>query len=117
MTVDGGVVRAWQEAGAVLGVEVIAPFTVQTEEGQLEAAALIVGFGSPKGTLLAPLNLQDFERWSDGASSHGYYFSMLNPRSYSTFDRERFEATLNDWSWQGDRNRCPSWYTGYPHAE
>jgi hypothetical protein len=111
------VIRAWQEAGAALGIEVITPFEIETDEGTLQAGTLIVGFGSPKGTLIGPMELGDFEHWSDSASRNGYYFSMLNPKSYSKFDRKQFEETLNDWSWQGDPDRCPSWYTGQPWSD
>jgi len=60
---------------------------------------LIVEFGSPKGTLIrADLNDDGYRLWSEIAAKCGYYYSALNPESYSKFDRRLFEETLNDWS-------------------
>ena len=113
------VIKAWQDAAVALDIEFIAPVAIETDEGTLRAGALIVGFGSPKGTLIqAPeLNDDDYRLWSETAVKYGYYYSALNPKSYSKFDLRLFEETLNDWSWQGDGDRRPSWYTGQPWSD
>jgi hypothetical protein len=82
-----------------LDIEVIAPVAIETDEGTLRAGALIGGFGSPKGTLIqAPdLNDDDYRLWSEMAAKYGYFYSALNPKSNSKFDRRLFEETLNDW--------------------
>lgn len=117
MVADPAVVRAWLGAAVALGIDVIAPFALETDEGTLRAGALIVGFGSPKGTLICAPDPDDLDLWSEIATKYGYYYSALNPKSYSKFDRRRFEATLNDWSWHGDAERCPSWCTGRPWSD
>ena len=54
-------IAAWLEAAEALEIEVIAPYSVDTEDGPLPAIALLVGFGPPKGTLI--LDLNDFHLW------------------------------------------------------
>ena len=41
-------IEAWREAGNALGIEVIVPFSLATDDGPLEATALVVGFGYPR---------------------------------------------------------------------
>ena len=48
---DQAVIKAWQDAAAASDME-IAPVIIETDESTLHAGALIVGFGSSKGTLI-----------------------------------------------------------------
>ena len=88
------VIGAWLEAADVLGIEVIAPYSVETEDGPLHALALIVGRGRPKGTLLFDLN--DYFECDPKITDRGYWTMGLPPSRYRRFDRAVFEEIVRD---------------------
>lgn len=88
------VVRAWHEAAKVLGIEVIAPYTLEVEDGPISALALLVGIGRPKGTLLFDLNA--FFECAPRVVDPGFWPIGIHPRSYRTFDRPVFEELVDD---------------------
>ena len=90
---------AWREAGEVLGTEVVAPFSLETEAGPLPALALIVGFGAPCGTVL--VDLDDFHHWF-GRAPAGYHAIGVRPDGYRKFQGGVLEDTPDDVDRQGD---------------
>ena len=104
--------KAWLQAGCELGLEVVAPFRLQTSLGEtVEYIALVRNFGADKGMLLLA------DSGATGAmrlaQSEGFSFSCLY-ETYADFDRQRFIDALNDWGWTGPENQTPDWYTGEP---
>ena len=110
--VDEEISRAWLEAAQDLGIRVVAPFTLHSDEGlPVTYEAHIVDFGGPRGTVVGVL--EDDAPWKGIRHDHGYYSSNLAP-SYRRYDRQHFIDTLNDWQWFGDSALRPSWYNGRP---
>jgi hypothetical protein len=106
------VVRAWEKAGADLGIRVKPWHSFQTEEGKTCCALFwICDFGSPQGTLVPPITA-DMNRFFRRAQAAGYYASALNADSYSPYRRETFTDTLLDWGWCGDEDQMPDWMKG-----
>src|SRR5215472_7670733 len=104
---DAQISIAWRQAGEDLGIWVVAPFELVTEDGEIERIeALIPDFGSPKGTLVANESV-----CGDSRQRLGYYSSNLFP-SYRKYVRSYFIDTLNDWGWFGKPREAPPWYTG-----
>jgi hypothetical protein len=104
LATEQDMIAAWETAGRELGVRVVSPVEVDGTSFPV----LVEQFGSQQGAL--PLLLGDEERFGI-AERAGYFASLLNPETYCTFDRKRFEDTLNDWQWFGE-GRPPRWYTG-----
>jgi hypothetical protein len=89
-------ITAWHEAAEVLGIEVVAPYYVETEVGVLPGIALLVGVGARMGTLL--LDANDFEdsiRSVRLAEDLGYSVRGVPPARFARFDREVFEGLLD----------------------
>ncbi len=84
--------EAWLEAAEVLGVEVVAPYALETENGTLNALALLVGLEGTEGTLL--LDLNDFYHWL-GRTPASYHVMGVRPETYRTFDRDVFKHLLD----------------------
>lgn len=96
-------VDAWVAAGRDLDVNVVPRFDL----GDLGTfAALVEGFGSPRGTVVSWLGAA--HRVGD-AGEHGYFVSVLNPEAYAEYDRSLFLETLIDWGWHSDAPP-PNWY-------
>lgn len=109
-TLDEPLIKAWKTAAQELGLEIISPVTTNTENGKICYPLLIKNFGRKKGTIIArhllfinhPLpNYQD------------YYFSAVNADTYSTYNREFFIETLEDWGYYGAKASKPEWYNGH----
>jgi hypothetical protein len=105
---DDAISMAWKGAAADLGIQVVAPFAITLESGEIFwFEAHIADFGRPRGTVVGN---------QDTASENirgrlGYYTSNLFP-VYRTYKRELFIDTLNDWGWFGEKGKEPDWYTG-----
>lgn len=97
-------VEAWKIAQRELKIDVQTPFLLDGTAYPV----LVVGFGSPKGTV--PVLIGENANVTP-LQQAGYYTSQLNPDRYSRFSRELFIDTLNDWGWFGT-NAPPTWYTG-----
>ncbi len=66
------------------------------------------GFQDSKTLILSTDNMKAFKT----AEEFGYYCSAIDPESYSTYDRETFIDTLNDWGYFGEISNTPKWYSG-----
>jgi hypothetical protein len=110
---DEAMVVASIHAGAELGVEVIAPFDLDSEVGPIRCIAFIAHFGGANGIVVAPVHSPEAIQLREATSGTDYYFSLL-ASTYEHYDRDLFVDTLNDWGWKGDPGQEPSWYTGEP---
>ena len=102
---------AWIRAAADLGIDVIAPFTIETGDGRYTFVGLVKNFGRVKGTLIGTPD--DEKIMSEIAIRYDYYYSMLF-ESYETYQKQYFIDTLDDWQWFGADDKKPEWYTGKP---
>lgn len=50
-------------------------------------------------------------RW---VSAQGFYVSVVSAAAYSSYERELFRGTLDDWGWFGAVDNLPSWFSGAP---
>ncbi len=107
---DQKISKAWQQAAVDLGIRVVAPFELASEDGSTRwLEAHILDFGGPMGTIVASKST----RLSDLKLHFGYYPSILYP-NYQTYARKLFIETLDDWGWYGEFGKEPAWYTGQP---
>jgi len=104
------VILAWRQAADDLQIKVQSPFVLTTADNRtIKYDLLIEHFGSKLGTLI--LSTDDMTEFNT-AEEFGYYCSALNPDSYSTYERENFIDTLDDWGYYGDTSNKPNWYSG-----
>jgi hypothetical protein len=107
------VITAWQKAAGDLKIKIYAPFVLTTADNKTIIFDLLIeNFGNKLGTLISSIDNHIIE--FDVAKKYGYYYSLLNPKAYSTYEREHFIDTLNDWGYYGDQSKMPKWYTGQP---
>jgi len=108
-------VKAWQEAGADLDIEVLAPYQMIDDKSGLrvDCVALVKFFGSAGGTVVLERHMP-LEPTRSTAEAQGKFCSLVDPTVYGQYARELFVETLNDWGWFGDPQDSPSWYTGRP---
>jgi hypothetical protein len=104
---------AWEEAARDLGFRFTSGFVDTLSDGRrIRYAGLVDDFGAPKGALLAVYRRG--HTLAEYPHSEGYFVSMLNPASYTRYDRQFFIDTLNDFGWFGPDEQRPAWYTGKP---
>jgi hypothetical protein len=105
-------IAAWQRAATDLGIEVTAPFFVDSARGEsdVECVAYVPHFGSENGTIVIA-RTSPLEPLHSIVRARGIFLSILDEDSYEVYDRELFVETLNDWGWFGSQSP-PSWYTG-----
>ena len=112
------VADAWVEAGKKLGIRVDAPFELLDAAGRVHCfAAYIPDYGGENGAVVLVAKPPEFERDAEAeqcAKEGGYWCSVVNAESYSTFDHDLFTSTLNDWQYFGELDSKPAWYTGTP---
>ena len=106
---DERLVRAWMVAGADLGIEVIAPYTLRLGAAQLRCEAFLPHFGSENGALA--VSEQTVEESQIRSST--MWISVLS-ENYAAYDRRLFIDTLDDWGWFGPKHQRPPWFTGKP---
>jgi hypothetical protein len=111
------IIKAWEEAASDLGLEIEAPFYLNTDAGQIKFALLVKYFGSPKGTLIEELDNRFEIDFDDITQQYGYYGSFLNPATYERYDRDLFIEALTDWGFFGSPASPPAWYEGFSHPE
>jgi hypothetical protein len=89
-------------AGSAAGIPVKAPFSVALPSGaSVEAAALIVGIGSPRGMIV----VTSFDQIRDHVQelvTTGYgYTTLSEPSQNESLDIESFKEMFRDWGWSG----------------
>ena len=103
---------AWNAAAIDLGIRVTAPAIFEFDERMAEFDAHIENFGSPAGTVIAPLHETD-PAMREVALEAGAFLSHLAP-IYAEYDRLLFIETLNDWGWFGTEGTEPPWFRKVP---
>jgi hypothetical protein len=105
-----GLIEAWCAAARDLQITVHSPHRLMSPNGeQIQFEILVEDFGSRQGTLIfAPDDVKRIR----AAQELGYFCSELNPKVYSTYNRELFIEMLNDWAYFGDKDSTPIWYSG-----
>jgi hypothetical protein len=91
---------------------------VETAAGSVTFAVFLPDFGSKNGMVVGLLGWHLFDAEETAvANAAKLYLSALNPETYSTFDRDHFVDTLNDWGWYGPDDEQPAWYGGASRAD
>lgn len=109
---DQDVSKAWCEAGAHLGVRVVAPFEFVVDGRTHRCIAFLPHFSHTAGIVVAGHSAPDF--LIDGllardAATLGYGVSFVNRRLYRRFDAELFMDTLREWAYMGPEDERPAW--------
>ena len=114
-TEEANIANAWRIAADDLGIAVVIPYSIRTDEGDVYPfIAWIKDFGGDQGTLICLPDQWDDLGFGDAAEAAEYYWSGLYPKSYSAYEREHFIDTLRDWGWFGDQQVEPAWYPTAP---
>ncbi len=112
-TLDEPLIKAWKTAAQELGLDIISPLRMNTENGKVSYPVLVKNFGGKKGTIIARHVLFiDYPM----PKHKDYYFSAVNADSYSKYNREKFIETLEDWGYYGDETNKPEWYDGHVYG-
>ena len=103
---------SWKTAEKDLNIKIQSPFFITSKnEKKLKFDLLVEDFGSQKGMVIMSMSKMHGLK---AIKENGFSFSALNFKSYSTYDRQLFIDTLNDWGYFGDLSKTPEWYTGQP---
>jgi hypothetical protein len=102
----------WIAIANALGLRITAPVSILLPSGsRIDADALLLDFGGPKGTLL----VTDEELvWNHrtALAEAGYGFSTLSdpgPSGDSMPSLDEAIHVLRDWGWEGDPENMPAW--------
>ena len=100
----------WANAGRDLGVEVVAPYSVELPSGARVDAVVLVGhFGGPVGMLVVTdyAQVRHLLRELEDA---GFGFAVLEePDESEPFVLEEYADMLRDWTWTGKDGDVPAW--------
>ena len=109
------VLNSWKIAAKDLNINIRSPFSLTTKDNRkIKFDLFVENFGSPNGIVILTINdMHDLSALKDFDIS----FSALSKSSYSTYNRQHFIDTLNDWGYFGDRSKTPEWYTGQPWTD
>jgi hypothetical protein len=101
MSLTSKVQNSWRTAAREFGFQFVCPFAIESGSKVVEYHGMVVGFGSPKGTVfLASSGCKGGLGTAHRAAvKNGYHFSQLNADVYCEYDRRRFSDTLKDWGW------------------
>jgi hypothetical protein len=119
-----GLIGAWRQAAADLGIRVTAPFILETSDGRTyRMAAHVPDFGDRKN---APAGLLVFDdRWYidshekmdavfEAARSLGYAASGCSHVAYTPYRRAKYSTFLRHNAWIGAAGMEPAWYSVDP---
>src|SRR5262249_31107344 len=115
MPPDDRVVTAWQSAGRLLGVDVVAPFSFRGSSGSHVCTAYLPHFGGRNGIVVmetVPPSFNVDQTVADDAALLGYRWSFINRDRYRAFDRDTFLSTLTEWGFFGPPGKRPEWWLG-----
>jgi hypothetical protein len=104
---------AWRQAAADLDLDVLTPFTLQTDPSPIISPAAVRNFGTKAGTVIASIDDPDRDLIRRSAEAQGLRYSFLGEK-YLRYDRALFIAALDDWGWAGTQDQRPDWYSGAP---
>ena len=103
-------IQLWQMAAKDLGLNIIAPFTLELSSAvKIEAELLLKNFGASKGMIV--FNKYDqVAPYVDEIVNAGYGFSVLEePDKNRKYIKNGFIEMLGEWGWSGCRDKKPSW--------
>lgn len=101
--------KAWKTASKDLGIEFIHPYIFKGIDGEeYEAVGLLPDFGNGKGVILTDRKTSD-DVFFMANLMNDFHITLLIPRYYEVYDRERFIQTLSDWGWIGTESQKPDW--------
>jgi len=103
---------AWLDAAEQLGIDVEAPYVIDTAAGSATFLAFLPDFGGPNGMVLASADVEEGDLPTHVANDAGLFRVEVTER-YATYDEDLFRDSLNDWGWYGPRNGAPDWYDGH----
>lgn len=107
---DDALINAWKLAALELGLEIICPFKINTENGIVSYPILVKHFGGKRGTIIARHEqFMDFPM----PKHKDYYFSAVSSDYYLNFNKKLFIETLEDWGFYGNKETKPHWYIGH----
>ncbi len=103
---DKQLIDAWKTASRELGIEIISPFEMNSENGKVKYPVLVKNFGGKNGTIIARHSyFMDYPM----PKHKDFFFSAVNADVYSHFDRKQFIETLIDWGFFGSDENRPEW--------
>jgi hypothetical protein len=108
-------IDSWKIAADDLNITIHTQFVIRLNAKQeIKCPVFIEHFGSKLGTIIFSIHERfDFKSLKESE----YFFSALNPSTYSTYNRNLFTDTLNDLGFYGDQSKIPEWYTGNPWTD
>ena len=110
--IDERLADAWRAASEALGVEILAPYSFEWKGDVFDCLAFVPLFGGTKGTVVEALHEPGFDadpRLRAAAQEAGYFVSSVNTEAYSTYDKQLFVETLQDWGYFGPAEQAPPW--------
>jgi hypothetical protein len=101
---------AWAQAAEILGVEIVAPFSVTLPSGtRVDAPVLVKSFGARNGMLIVT-DYAEVRHELAALEDAGFGFSVLEePDQDEPFVVNEFVDMLRDWGWTGRQEDEPSW--------
>ena len=106
----GNLAKKWEAAADDLGIEIVAPYSVQVDNNvTIRADLLVRNFGARNGMLVVT-DYGTVKSYVQQLVKLGYGFSVLEePAEGESYDRETLIHMLSDWSWSGPEDRKPGW--------
>ena len=99
---------AWLEAGERMGIDVEAPYALDTSMGSVVYPVYLPDFGGPEGMVLMDAGHGQGDLPLRVARDAGLQYAELHA-SHARYDAEEFRATLQDWGWSGPEGLAPGW--------
>ena len=101
---------AWAQAAKILGVEIVAPFSVMLPSGtRIDAPVLVKSFGARNGMLIVT-DYAEVRHELATLEDAGFGFAVLEgPDPAEPFVVNEFVDMLRDWGWTGRQEAEPSW--------
>lgn len=107
---DEQLIKGWKDAAQELGLDIITPLHLNTDNGKVTYPLLVKNFGEKNGTIIAR---HEFFMDYPMPKHKDYYFSAINAESCSNYNREYFIEMLEDWGYYGGKTSKPEWYEGH----
>jgi hypothetical protein len=113
-------IKKWKAASDDLGIEIVAPYAIELQNGRkLNAKLLVKHFGHCNGTLIFT-DAEEVWPYRKELAALGYAYSVLEEPVTETnelYDRDIFIDMLSEWEWTGDEKDGPQWILPPPEEE
>jgi hypothetical protein len=104
--------QKWKAAAADLGLDIVAPFSLDAGRGiKLEFDFLVKNFGAKNGTIVVT-DFASIKPYMQEIDDLGYGFSVLDEpsnKANEAYNRELFIDMLSEWGWAGPEAERPTW--------